>query len=111
MPLEKPAKKSRNTASTISKARLAAMIKEATADAYGDSEQTTGWNTMLQGHLALPFETTMLGVVVNVARLDVRGDNNIVAICTRGRERQPIPVLDLPLPRSKRKDQVDRGAP
>jgi hypothetical protein len=111
MPLEKPAKKSRNTASTISKARLAAMIEEATADAYGDSEQTTGWYTMLEGHLALPFETTTPSIVVNVARLDVRGDNNIVAICTRGRERQPIPVLDLPLPRSKRKDQVDRGAP
>jgi hypothetical protein len=42
MPLEKPTKKSRNTASTISKARLAAMIEEATADAYGDSEQTAG---------------------------------------------------------------------
>ena len=111
MPLEKPAKKSRNTASTISKARLAAMIEEATAAAYGDSEQTAGWYTMLEEHLALPFETTMLGVVVNVARLDVRGDNNIVAICTRGRERQPIPVLDLPLPRSRRKDKVDRGAP
>ena len=66
---------------------------------------------MLEEHLALPVATTMLGVVVNVARLDVRGDNNIVAICTRGRERQPIPVLDLPLPRSRRKDQVDRGAP
>jgi hypothetical protein len=99
MPLEKPAKKSRNTASTISKARLATMIEEATAGAYGHSEQTTGWYTMLVEHLALPFETTMLGVVVNVARLDVRGDNNIVAICTRGRERQSVPILDLPLPR------------
>ncbi len=42
MPLAKPAKKSSNTASRISKARLAAMIEEATVDAYGDSEQTTG---------------------------------------------------------------------
>ena len=99
MPLEKPAKKSRNTASTISKARLAAMIEKTTAAAYGDSEQTTSWYTMLEEHLALPFETTMLGVVVNVARLDVRGDNNIVALCTRGPERQSVPILDLPLPR------------
>ena len=99
MPLEKPAKKSRNTTSTISKARLAATIEEATAAAHGDSEQTTGWHTILEKHLALPFETTMLGVVVNVARFDVRGDNNIVAICTRGRERQSVPILDLPLPR------------
>ncbi len=43
------------------------MIEEATVDAYGDSEQTTGWYTMLEEHLALPFETTMLGVTVQVA--------------------------------------------
>jgi len=98
MPLRKPAKKSTNTASRISKARLAAMIAEATVDAYGDSEQTTGWYTMLEEHLALPFETTMLGVLVKVVALDVRGDNGIVAIYTRGRERQSVPILDLPLP-------------
>ena len=98
MPLRKPTKKSSNPASRISKARLAAMIEEATVDAYGDSEQTTGWYTMLEEHLALPFETTVLGVLVKVVALDVRGDNGIVAICTRGRERQSVPILDLPLP-------------
>ena len=98
MPLRKPAKKSSNTANRISKARLAAMIEEATVDAYGDSEQTTGWYTMLDEHLALPFETKVLGVVVAVVKLDLRGDNNIVAVCTRGRERQSVPILDLPLP-------------
>ena len=74
------------------------MIEEATVDAYGDSEQTTGWYTMLEEYLALPFETTMLGVLVTVVALDVRGDNGIVVICTRGRERQSVPILDLPLP-------------
>ena len=98
MPLPKPAKKSSNKASRISKARLAAMIEEATVDAYGDSQQTTGWYTMLEEHLALPFETTVLGVVVQVVALDLRGDNGIVAICTRARERQTVPILDLPLP-------------
>ena len=53
MPLRKPAKKSSKTASRISKARLAAMVEEATVDAYGDAEQTTGWYTMLEEHLAL----------------------------------------------------------
>jgi hypothetical protein len=53
---------------------------------------------MIEEHLALPFETTMLGVLVKVVALDVRGDNDIVAICTRGRERQSVPILDLPLP-------------
>ena len=65
MPPRKPAKMSSNKASRISKARLAAMIEEATVDAYGESEQTTGWYTMLEEHLAPPFETTVLGVVVS----------------------------------------------
>ena len=84
MPPRKPTKKSSSTASRISKARLAAIIEAATVDAYGDSEQATGWYTMLEEHLALPFETTVLGVVVKVVALDLRGDNDIVAICTRG---------------------------
>ena len=101
MPMRKPTKKTRNTPSRISKARLAAMIEEATVDAYGESEQTTGWYTMLEEHLAVPFETTMLGVLVKVVAVDVRGDNDIVAICTRGRERQSVAILDLPLPSPK----------
>jgi hypothetical protein len=53
---------------------------------------------MLEEHLSLPFETTVLGVVVRVVALDRRGENSIVAICTRGRKRQSVPILDLPLP-------------
>ena len=101
MPLRKPAKKSSNAASRISKDRLAAMIEEATLDAYGDSEQTTGWYTMLEEHLALPFETFVLGVVVKVVTVDLHGDNGIVAICTRGREQLSVSILDLPLPRPR----------
>ena len=96
-----PVKKTSDTADRISKARLAAMIEEATIDAYGDSEQITGWYTMFEEHLALPFHTTVLGVVVKVTRLDLRRDNTIVAICTHGRERQSVPILDLPLPSPK----------
>jgi hypothetical protein len=96
-----PAKKSSNTPNRISKARLATMIEAATVDAYGESEQTTGWYTMLEEHLALPLVTTVLGVLVKVARLDLRGDNDIVAICTCGRKRQPVSILDLPLPSPK----------
>ena len=98
MPTRKPAKKTSNAQNRIGKARLAAMIEEATVDAYGESEQTTGWYTMLEEHLALPFDTTLFGAVVKVVRLDLRGENDIVAICTRGRQRQPIRILDLPLP-------------
>jgi len=41
----------------------------------------------------------VLGVDVKVDRIELRSDNSIVAICTRGRDRQAIPLLDLPLPK------------
>ena len=50
----------------IGAARLAEMIEEATVDAYDDSEQATGWFTIFEEHLDLPFETEVLGVRVTV---------------------------------------------
>lgn len=77
---------------------LDAMIEEATVDAYGSSEQITGVHTMLEARLAVPFKTEILGVEVTVTRVDVTTDEQIVAVCVRGRSRQRIPILDLPLP-------------
>jgi hypothetical protein len=77
------------------------MIEEATIDAYGESEQATGWYTMFEEYLELPFETTVLGVAVTVASIDLRESNQIVALCIRGRDRQAISVVDLPLPSPK----------
>jgi hypothetical protein len=82
----------------ISRARLEAMIEQATVDAYGESEQITGWFTMIDENLATPFETIVLGVPVTVERLDLDRSEQIVAICVRGRSRQSLPILDLPLP-------------
>src|ERR1700730_11726396 len=82
----------------ISKARLEEMIEQATVDAYNESEQITGWFTMIDEKLAVPFETTVLGVPVTVERLDLNRSEQIVAICKRGRSRQLLPILDLPLP-------------
>ena len=79
-------------------ARLDRLIAEATVDAYNDSEQATGLYTMLAEHLAVPFTTTVLGVEVTVRRVDVTPEDTIVAVCTRGRQRQRLPLLDLPLP-------------
>lgn len=93
-----PAAKTGTTASRIGKARLAAMIEEATADAYGEAEEAVGWYTVIEENLALPFESTVLGVAVKVAGLDILRDNTIVAVCTRGRTRQSVPMLDLALP-------------
>ncbi len=50
-----PKRPSRRT--RIAKVRLAEMIEEATVDAYGESEQVTGWFTVIDEKLAVPFET------------------------------------------------------
>jgi hypothetical protein len=92
------AKKTKHEKGRISPARLAEMIEEATVDAYGESEQVTGWFTMLEEHLELPFETVVLGVPVRVTRIDHRDDDRLVAICKRGVDEQPIGLADLPLP-------------
>lgn len=79
-------------------AKIDALIEEATVDAYGESEQTTGFYTMLEEYLALPFKTEVLGVEVIVERVDITDDDRIVAVCARGRSRQRIPIIELPLP-------------
>mgnify|MGYP001366437245 FL=1 len=82
----------------LSKAKLDEMIGEATVDAYGDSEQVMGFFCMLEEHLQLPFNTEVLGIEVTVESLDVTDEEQIVAVCSRGKSRQRISVLDLPLP-------------
>lgn len=82
----------------IAAAELDELIEEATVDCYNESEQRTGFYTMLEENLGLPFETDVLGVPVTVERIDLTRAEEIVAICRRGRARQAIPILDLPLP-------------
>jgi hypothetical protein len=82
----------------INKGRLKAMIEEATVDCYNESERITGWFTMIEQNLAVPFETMVLGVPATVERLHLDKADQIVAICSRGDDRQRLPILDLPLP-------------
>jgi len=79
-------------------AKIDEMIEEATVDAYGESEQVTGFFTLLEEQLKRPFKTEMLGVEVTVVQLNMTDDEQIVAVCSRGKSRQRIPILDLPLP-------------
>ena len=81
-----------------SRKKLEALIDEATADAYGEEEVLVGFFTLIQDNLAFPFETAVLGVPVTVSTVEMTAGNAIVAVCVRGRERQRIPILDLPLP-------------
>ena len=68
-------------------------------DAYGEGEQRGSFFTMLDEHLALPFETEVLGVTLVVEQIDLTVSGEIVAICRRGKRVQQIAILDLPLPR------------
>ena len=88
----------------LSEAELDALIDEAIVDAYGEDEQLSGFAVMIGDNLAVPFETTVLGVTVTVEKVGETG-SGIVAICVRGQYRQAIPILDLPLP-----DPAPRGA-
>ncbi len=85
----------------MSKARLEEMVEEAIVDAYGESEQAVGFFTVIEDNLRMPFETLLLGVAVKVERVELNDREDIVAICRRGRERQAVPILDLPLPSPK----------
>lgn len=89
--------KKRTNPLSLSKRQLDALVEEAIIDAYGQSEQLTGFLCMLQEHLAVPFMTEILGQAVRVERVDATDADEIVAICHRGQLRQKIPILDLPL--------------
>lgn len=81
-----------------SKAQLERLVEDALVDAYNESEQRCGIFTMIEDHLALPFETEVLGVAATVERIHLTEADEVIAICRRGRTRQRINILDLPLP-------------
>ena len=85
--------------SSLSKAKLDALIEEAVVDAYGDEEQAVGFFTMLEEHLALPFTVSILGVEAVVEKVDMTRDGRIVAVCRREGVKLRIEILDLPLPK------------
>ena len=79
----------------MTRTKLEEMIAEAVVDAYTDSEQRGGFQVMLEEHLAVPFKTEILGVEVTVERIGMNDDDQIVAVCARGKIRQRVPILDL----------------
>lgn len=77
---------------------LNVLIAEATVDCYNESECVTGFYTMLEDNLAMPFHTVVLGLDVTVTGVDLTEDGQITAVCTRGKAKQRVPILELPLP-------------
>jgi Calcium binding len=93
------------------KAKLIAMIKEAVVDAYTESEQRTGFYTLLDERLGTPFDTEVFGAAVTVERLDMTNDEQLIAICPRplatGDSDSRAPSPESPPARCR----VDRGLP
>jgi hypothetical protein len=81
-----------------SKTRLNELIEEATVDAYGEDEALSGFQTLLEDNLGLPFNAEILGVSVAVESLDLSNSGEIVALCRRGNSKQWISILEVPLP-------------
>ncbi|GGN28880.1 hypothetical protein FHR83_007924 [Actinoplanes campanulatus] len=83
--------------SSLSDTELDALVAEVVVDCYDEREQLSGLFVAIEENLAVPFETEVLGVPVVVRKVDLRS-SGIVVICHRGRLRQAIGILDLPLP-------------
>jgi calcium binding protein len=82
----------------LSKAQLDDLVEEAVVDANGESEQVTGFYTMMENDLQLPFETSILGMTVLVEGIDITDDDQLVAVCRKDKTRQRISLSELPLP-------------
>ncbi|MGH3199046.1 MAG: hypothetical protein ACRDNT_24690 [Streptosporangiaceae bacterium] len=93
----RPARSALAPVTELSTAELNAMVEEATIDAHDEDEQLSGFYDMIEDNLAVPFETTVLGVTVTVDGIS-QTSAGIVANCVRGEHRQAMHVLDLPLP-------------
>jgi len=82
----------------LKKARLDELVEEVLVDAYGESEQVTGFYTMMENDLRLPFETEILGITVTVEGIDIAEDDQLVAMCRKDKTKQRISLSELPLP-------------
>jgi hypothetical protein len=53
---------------------------------------------MIEDNLSLPFTTVVLGVEVTVIGVEQASESTIAVVCRRGKDKQRIDVLALPLP-------------
>ena len=81
----------------LSARKLDKMIEEATVDCYDELEQASGFYTMIEDHLAVPFATQVLGVEVSVVGVEMDDNGSLKAVCERNGKRQLIGLIDLEL--------------
>ena len=68
-------------ATDLSARKLVKMIEEATVDCYDELEQASGFYTMMEDHLAVPFTTQVLGVEVSVVGVEMDDHGSLKAEC------------------------------
>lgn len=78
--------------------QLDKLIEDATVDCYDEEEQASGFFSMIEENLALPFAIRVLGVEASVVAVEMDDDGGLKAVCERGGERQCIGLIDLPMP-------------
>lgn len=79
-------------------AALEKLIEEATVDAYNESEQDTGFLTMLEEHIPTPFRARVVGEDVDVQGFDVPDSGiGIVAVVKRGGKKYRVRLVELEL--------------
>jgi hypothetical protein len=83
------------------KSRLEDLIHRATVDASSEEEQQMGFHTAIEENMKFPFKVTLSGSESVVVGIDVGEDDELVAVCLQGqnRERRTVPLLELPLPK------------
>jgi hypothetical protein len=91
-----------------SSAELDAVIEELTVDAYGDEEQLTGLLTGAEDALQAPEQASIVGVPVNVVKVDMGPDvrRGLTAICERESTRHEVSLADLTFPAASKLGRV-----
>jgi hypothetical protein len=75
---------------SLSKARLKELIEQAIVDAYGEEEEVGGFFTMIEEYLALPFPVKVLGVDIEVEKVDMTRDGR----CRLSKEENNVVLND-----------------
>ena len=85
----------------LSAGKLDKMTEQATVDCYDELEQASGFDTMIEDHLAVPLATRVLGVEVSVVDVEIDDNGSLKAVYERNGKRQLIGLVDLKLPNAR----------
>ena len=78
------------------RARLRALIEEATIDCYGEEEQHTGLLTMIEDNVECPFRAKVIGEVVEVTGFEWPKEGyGLFAVCERNGRRYQVDINSL----------------